>query len=208
MTLRIELVVTQGTFALDGGAWDVENNVWVIGNDDEALVVDAAHDADAILEAVGDRRLTAVVCTHAHNDHINAAVEVAEKTGAPVFLHLDDRLLWSHTHPDYSPSYVCDQRRIPIAGTEVEVLHTPGHTPGAISLYLPELHTVLTGDTLFAGGPGATGRSFSDFPTIIRSVRDRLLTLPPHTAVLTGHGPSTTIADEAPHLHEWIARGH
>lgn len=208
MSLRIQQVITQGTFALDGGTWDVENNVWVIGNDEEALVVDAAHNADAILEAVGERRLTAVVCTHAHNDHINAAVEVAEKTGAPVYLHLDDHLLWSHIHPDHSPAYLCDQRRITIAGTDVVVLHTPGHTPGAVSLYVPELNTVLTGDTLFAGGPGATGRSFSDFPTIIRSIRDRLLTLPPNTEVLTGHGPSTTIADEAPHLNDWIARGH
>ncbi|MFE7330972.1 MBL fold metallo-hydrolase [Streptomyces sp. NPDC057565] len=208
MGVRIEQVVTSGTFSLDGGSWDVDNNVWIIGNDDEALVVDAAHDADAILAALGNRRLTAVVCTHAHNDHINAAPAVAEKTGAPVFLHLDDRLLWSQTHPEHSPAYLCDQRRLTVADTEIQVLHTPGHTPGAISLYIPELDTVLTGDTLFAGGPGATGRSFSDFPTIIRSIRDRLLTLPPHTTVLTGHGPSTTIADEAAHLDDWITRGY
>ncbi|MEU1300391.1 MBL fold metallo-hydrolase [Streptomyces shenzhenensis] len=209
MSVRIERVVTSGSFTLDGGSWDVDNNVWIIGNDDEALVVDPAHDADAITAALGDRRLTAVVCTHAHNDHINAAPALADRTGAPVLLHLDDRLLWSQTHPERSPDgYLCDQRRLGVAGTEIQVLHTPGHTPGAISLYAPELSTVLTGDTLFAGGPGATGRSFSHFPTIIRSIRDRLLTLPPDTTVLTGHGPSTTVTDEAPHLNDWIARGH
>jgi glyoxylase-like metal-dependent hydrolase (beta-lactamase superfamily II) len=87
------------------------------------------------------------------------------------------------------------------------VLHTPGHTPGAICLYLPSLNTVFTGDTLFAGGPGATGRSYSDFPTIIRSIRDRLLVLPPATEARTGHGQATTIGAEAPHLADWIARG-
>ncbi|MFJ5838976.1 MBL fold metallo-hydrolase [Streptomyces shenzhenensis] len=209
MSVRIERVVTSGSFTLDGGSWDVDNNVWIIGNDDEALVVDPAHDADAITAALGDRRLTAVVCTHAHNDHINAAPALADGTGAPVLLHLDDRLLWSQTHPERSPDgYLCDQRRLSVAGSEIQVLHTPGHTPGAISLYVPELDTVLTGDTLFAGGPGATGRSFSHFPTIIRSIRDRLLTLPPDTTVLTGHGPSTTVRDEAPHLNDWITRGH
>ncbi len=77
------------------------------------------------------------------------------------------------------------------------MLHTPGHAPGAVCLYDPGLGTVFTGDTLFQGGPGATGRSFSHFPTIIDSIRDRLLTLPPETKVLTGHGDPTTIGAEA-----------
>ncbi len=205
----IDLVVTSGTFSLDGGTWAVDNNVWIVGDAREAVVIDAAHDADAIAAAVGDRRLTAIVCTHAHNDHINAAPALAEATGAPVLVHLDDRLLWKHTHPDRAPDgYLSDNRRIQVAGTELRVLHTPGHTPGAICLYAPRLGTVFTGDTLFAGGPGATGRSYSDFPTIIRSIRDRLLVLPPATEVRTGHGENTTIGTEAPHLSDWIARGH
>jgi glyoxylase-like metal-dependent hydrolase (beta-lactamase superfamily II) len=88
------------------------------------------------------------------------------------------------------------------------VLHTPGHAPGAVCLYAPDLGTVFTGDTLFNGGPGATGRSYSDFGVIIDSIRDRLLTLPPDTVVRTGHGDTTTIGDEAPHLEEWVSRGH
>src|SRR4029450_11113281 len=94
-----------------------------------------------------------------------------------------------------------------VAGRELRVLHTPGHSPGGICLVGPDGH-VFGGDTLFKGGPGATGRSFSDFPTIIDSTPHRLLTLPAATIVHTGHGDSTTIGDEAPHLDEWIARGH
>ncbi|GAA3850889.1 MBL fold metallo-hydrolase [Streptomyces coacervatus] len=207
--VRIEHVITSGTFSLDGGTWNVDNNVWIVGDDHEAVVIDAAHDAEAIARAVGDRRLTAIVCTHAHNDHINAAPALAKATGAPVLVHLDDRLLWKHTHPDHDPGgYLSDNQRIPVAGTELQVLHTPGHTPGAICLYLPSLNTVFTGDTLIAGGPGATGRSYSNFPTIIRSIRDRLLVLPPATEARTGHGQPTTIGAEAPHLADWIARGH
>ncbi|QKZ15993.1 MBL fold metallo-hydrolase [Streptomyces chartreusis] len=208
MTIRIEHLVTSGTFSLDGGTWDVDNNVWIVGDDHEVVVIDAAHDADAIAIRIGDRRLTAIVCTHGHDDHIGAAPALAEATGAPVLIHLDDGLLWKHTHPDRNPSYLSDMRRITVADTELTVLHTPGHTPGAISLHAPNLGTVFTGDTLFQGGPGATGRSYSDFPTIIRSIRDRLLTLPPDTVVHTGHGASTTIGAEAPHLQEWIDRGY
>ena len=88
------------------------------------------------------------------------------------------------------------------------MLHTPGHSPGACSFHAPQLGVVFTGDTLFAGGPGATGRSYSDFGTIVESIRTRLLTLPPETVVHTGHGDDTTIGAEAPHLQEWLTRGH
>jgi glyoxylase-like metal-dependent hydrolase (beta-lactamase superfamily II) len=95
-----------------------------------------------------------------------------------------------------------------VAGISLEVLHTPGHAPGAVCFHAPELGALFSGDTLFAGGPGATGRSYSDFDTIVASIRDRLLTLPPETVVHTGHGDTTTIGDEALHLEDWIARGH
>ncbi|MEV6553784.1 MBL fold metallo-hydrolase [Streptomyces sp. NPDC051597] len=209
MAARIEHLVTSGTFALDGGVWDVDNNVWIVGDDEEAVVVDAAHDARAILAALGGRTLRAILCTHAHNDHIDAAPELAEATGAPVLLHPDDLPLWKLTHPDRAPDgELADGQAVPVAGTRLEVVHTPGHAPGAVCLYAPELGTVFTGDTLFAGGPGATGRSFSHFPTIVDSIRERLLTLPPDTVVRTGHGDATTIGAEAPHLDEWIRRGH
>ena len=104
---------------------------------------------------------------------------------------------------------LADGQVITVAGTALHVLHTPGHTPGSVCLYAPDLGVVLTGDTLFHGGPGATGRSFSDFADDRRvDPRRGCSTLPPHTRVLTGHGDSTTIGDEAAHLEEWIARGH
>ncbi|SDM86956.1 MBL fold metallo-hydrolase [Streptomyces wuyuanensis] len=209
MTARVDHLVTSGTFSLDGGTWEVDNNVWIVGDDEEAIVVDAAHDADAILAALGGRALRAIVCTHAHNDHIDAAPALAEATGAPVLLHPDDLPLWKQTHPGRAPDgELADGQTLTVAGTRLTVLHTPGHAPGAVCLHAPELVTVLTGDTLFQGGPGATGRSFSDFPTIVDSIRERLLTLPPETLVRPGHGETTTIGVEAPHLQEWIDRGH
>ncbi|SFX44984.1 MBL fold metallo-hydrolase [Streptomyces atratus] len=209
MAARIDHLVTSGTFALDGGEWDVDNNVWIVGDDTEAIVIDAAHDAAAIEAALNGRTLRAIVCTHAHNDHIDAAPALADATGAPILLHPDDLPLWKQTHPDRLPDgELADGQELEIAGTTLKVLHTPGHAPGAVCLYAPGQATVFTGDTLFQGGPGATGRSFSHFPTIVASIRDRLLALPPETTVRTGHGDSTTIGVEAPHLDEWIARGH
>jgi glyoxylase-like metal-dependent hydrolase (beta-lactamase superfamily II) len=95
-----------------------------------------------------------------------------------------------------------------LAGTEIHVMRTRGHSPGSCCLYLPEAAVLFSGDTLFSGGPGATGRSFSDFPTIVDSIRERLFMLPEDTRVHTGHGDATTIGAEASHLAEWIARGY
>lgn len=205
---RVERVVTSGTFNLDGGSWAVDNNVWLVGGDDEVLIVDAAHDTAAILAAVGGRRVVAIVCTHAHDDHINVAPELADATGAPVRLHPEDEVLWKRVHPDFRFTALADGEVVRAGGTELRVVHTPGHAPGAVCLYAPELTTVFSGDTLFAGGPGATGRSFSDFGTIITSIRERLLTLPPETLVRPGHGDDTTIGAEMQDLDAWIARGH
>ena len=201
MTANVQNVVTSGVFQLDGGSWDVDNNVWLLGDDREVLVIDAAHDAAAIAAAVGDRTVRAIVCTHGHNDHVNAAPELAERTGAPVLLHPADRVLWDMTHPKRQPDAdIEDGQTLTIAGTDLSVLHTPGHAPGAVCLYSAELGLVFTGDTLFHGGPGATGRSYSDHPTIVTSIKERLFPLPGDTVVNTGHGESTTIAAEKPNV--------
>ena len=198
MTARIEKVVTSGMFSLDGQDFDVDNNVWLVGDDREVVVIDAAHDPAAILAAVGGRRLSAIVCTHGHNDHIDAAPQVAEATGAPVLLHQGDEMLWRMIYPGTRPDEdLGDEQVIEIAATPLRVLHTPGHSPGSVCLYAAALGTVFSGDTLFRGGPGATGRSYSDYGTIIASIRGKLLGLPPETVVRTGHGEDTTIGAEA-----------
>jgi glyoxylase-like metal-dependent hydrolase (beta-lactamase superfamily II) len=205
----IEHLVTSGQFSLDGGTWDVDNNVWLVGDDREVVVIDAAHDADAIAERIGGRELKAIICTHGHNDHVNAAPALADRTGAPILLHPADRVLWDLTHPDRVPDGpLADQQVVTVGGVELRVLHTPGHAPGAVCLYDAAGGVVFTGDTLFSGGPGATGRSHSSFEVIIPSIREKLLVLPPATTVHTGHGDSTTIGAEAPQLDEWVRRGH
>ena len=205
----IERVVTSGTFSIDGEDFAVDNNVWLVGDDDEVLVVDAAHHHEPILDAVRGRRVVAIVATHGHNDHINAGAALADATGAPILLHPDDRELWGHVYGDRGPdAWLAEGDELAAGGHRLRVLHTPGHTPGGVCLHDEDAGVVFSADTLFDGGPGATGRSFSDFPTIIESIRTKLLVLPPETVVHTGHGDSTTIGDEAPHLDDWIARGH
>jgi glyoxylase-like metal-dependent hydrolase (beta-lactamase superfamily II) len=206
--LRVDRVVTSGTFSLDGGTWDVDNNVWVLGDDQECVVVDAAHDAGPILHAVRGRRVTAILLTHGHDDHIGAVRDLTAATGAPAYLHPQDRMLWDRVHAVAPDRDLADGEVIEVAGVGLRVLHTPGHAPGACCFHVPALDVVFTGDTLFQGGPGATGRSFSDFPTIVRSIRASLLTLPAETVVHTGHGDDTTIGAEAGDLEEWLARGH
>ena len=200
-TARIEKAVVSGVFSLDGQDFDVDNNVWLVGDDDEVLVIDAPHDAAPIVAAIGGRRVTAIVLTHGHNDHITAAPALREATGAQIWFHPDDRMLWDMVHEGVAPDMdLGEGTTFRVAGTTLTALHTPGHSPGSTCLHAPDLGAVFTGDTLFQGGPGATGRSFSDEPTILNSIRTRLLTLPGDTVVHTGHGDDTTIAAERPNV--------
>jgi glyoxylase-like metal-dependent hydrolase (beta-lactamase superfamily II) len=205
---NIERIVTHGTFELDGGSWEVDNNIWLVGDDSDVVVFDAAHTAAPIVEAVGGRNVVAVVCTHGHNDHVTVAPELGETFDAPVQLHPADDMLWRMTHPDQGFRTVSDDEVLSVAGLDLHALHTPGHSPGSVCWYAPELGAVFSGDTLFSGGPGATGRSFSDFPTILQSISGRLGSLPGDTVVYTGHGDTTRIGDEIVHYDEWVARGH
>ena len=176
MVARIDHATTSGTFSLDGDTFEVENNVWVIGDDDECVVIDAPHDVAAILQVTRGRTVLAVLCTHAHDDHVRYARELAQAVGAPVLLHPADLPVWELTHADPPDGELSDGQQIVVAGTVLRVLHPPGHSPGSVCFYVPALGTVFSGDTLFQGGPGATGRSFSDPDLIVRSITCLLYT--------------------------------
>ena len=153
--------------------------------------------------------MTAIALTHGHNDHINAAVALQDAVDAPILLHPDDSMLWHDLYGDRDPDADLHHgATLRAGGDELGVLHTPGHSPGGCCFVLESGGHVFSGDTLFCGGPGATGRSYSDFPTIVDSIRTRLLTLPPETLVHTGHGDTTTVGQEAPDVEEWLRRGH
>jgi glyoxylase-like metal-dependent hydrolase (beta-lactamase superfamily II) len=195
--VRIDHAVSSGTFSLDGETFEVDNNIWVVGDDEECVVIDAPHDVDDILEVVAGRSVKAIICTHAHDDHVRVAPELRERVGAPILLHPADKPVWELTHTDQLWDVdLEDGQHLEVGGAALEVLHTPGHAPGAVCLYAHDLGCVFTGDTLFSGGPGATGRSFSDEDQIKESIRAKLLTLPDETVVHTGHGDDTTIGAE------------
>lgn len=201
---RIDAVRIAGTYPNTDET--IENNVWVIGDDQEVLVIDASHDVTPILATIDGRRVTQIVCTHGHWDHVNQALSLREAVDAPVALHPADRMMWDEVYDRAPDLDLAGDDLLLIGGLELKVLHTPGHTPGSVCLY-DQVGTLFSGDTLFEGGPGATAFRYGDFEVIIRSISEQLLVLPGETAVHTGHGPSTTIGAEAPDLGAWIARG-
>ena len=129
--MAIELVTTDGIFALDGGEWEVTNNIWIVGDDREVVVFDAAHDHEPIVGAINGRRVKAIVLTHGHNDHTNAAIPLRDAVDAPIVLHEADRMLWDVVWPGESPDRALTPgERITAGGHDLHVLHTPGHSPG------------------------------------------------------------------------------
>jgi glyoxylase-like metal-dependent hydrolase (beta-lactamase superfamily II) len=181
---------------------------WVIGDDEEVIVIDPGKEPAGVLEAVGDREILAVICTHGHASHVAAALEVAERDEAPVALHRADRLFWRAVHPEADPEIeMADGGRFDVADTSLEVIHTAGHTPGSVSLYCADLEAVFTGDALLASGPAPHEGEFPDFPGQLTAIGERLLDLPPETRVLAGHGEETTIAAAVKRFDGWVAAG-
>jgi glyoxylase-like metal-dependent hydrolase (beta-lactamase superfamily II) len=185
-----------------------EDSGWVIGDDEEVIVIDPGKEPAGVLEAVGDREILAVICTHGHASHVAAALEVAERDEAPVALHRADRLFWRAVHPEADPEIeMADGGRFEVADTSLEVIHTAGHTPGSVSLYCADLEAVFTGDALLASGPAPHEGEFPDFPGQLTAIGERLLDLPPETRVLAGHGEETTIAAAVKRFDGWVAAG-
>ncbi|MDR8018720.1 MBL fold metallo-hydrolase [Nesterenkonia aerolata] len=212
MTATIEHLETSGTFSLDGGTWEVDNNVWIVGDEREVIVIDPAHDAEGVAAAVGEREVRAILLTHAHDDHVSEVFDVQRLIGGRVHLNPEDYVLWEKTHGAARPEVeISDGDVFTVAGAQLTAIHTPGHSPGSTCFYAEDLDgapVLFSGDTLFEGGPGATGKSHSSFETIIESIRTRLFeVLPEATVVHTGHGPKTSIGAEKPHLQQWIDRG-
>lgn len=206
--MKIQSFVTSGVFRLDGGQWDVDNNVYLVGGGEGCYIVDPSHDAERIYSEVGDRKVLGIILSHAHNDHCELAPAVAQHYGVPVYLHPDDQPLWEETNGEAAFTPLEDNQVFSVDGQDLVVFHTPGHSPGCVVLYDQADAVLFSGDTLFKGGPGATGRKYSDFDTIIDSLRRRVMNLPPQTRVLPGHGDETTVGAEAQRMDEYVARGY
>lgn len=207
MDARIERVQTPQVAENDDIAEVDEANAWVIGDDEEVIVIDPGEDAGAVLGVVGDREVMAVICTHGHAAHVTAALEVAERDEAPVALHRADRLQWRVTH-DEDPEILMEHGgTFEVGDATLEVIHTPGHSNGSVSLYCPELAAVFTGDALLASGPAPHEGDFPDFPRQLNSVGEFLLDLPPDTRVLPGHGEELTIAVASKRFDGWVSSG-
>jgi glyoxylase-like metal-dependent hydrolase (beta-lactamase superfamily II) len=203
MTIRIEQVSAPEAKAGPG-----EPNAWIIGDDEEVIVIDPGDDPASVLDAVGDREVLAVICTHGHADHVTAAVEVAGRDEAPVALHPMDHALWQDAHPDDDAEIEMQDGGIfEVGDTSLEVIHAPGHTEGSVCLYCEDLGVVFTGHALLASGPVRHDGEFPDFPGQLTAIGSHLLTLPSNTRVLPGQGPETTIAAAEKRFDSWVSAG-
>lgn len=208
MDARIERVWTPRVAEREASADAAEANAWIVGDDEEVIVIDPGENADGVFEMVGDREILAVICTHGHASHVMAAVEVAERDEAPVALHPADLLHWRAVHPDTDPEIeMADGGLFDVADVQLEVIHTPGHTAGSVSLYCADLEGVFTGDTLLATGPAPHDGEYPDFPRQLTAIGEKLLDLPSGTRVLPGHGEESAIAAAAKRFDSWVTAG-
>jgi glyoxylase-like metal-dependent hydrolase (beta-lactamase superfamily II) len=182
----------------------MDNNVYLLRDlaSGRGLLIDAANDAERLLAEVGDVPLDAIITTHGHGDHWQALDALADATGAPVWLHPGD----AGMVPRAADRDASDGAEVAFGDACVRLLHTPGHTAGSTCVLLGGTH-LFSGDTLFPGGPGNTFGNARAFATIMRSLDERLFTLPDETWVYPGHGDDTTLGRERAHVEEWRARG-
>lgn len=223
---RIEQVMSKGKCTLDDIEYEIESNTYIVGDDESVIVIDPAHDSDAILKAVGDREVMAVICTDGNDAHLNAVLEVSaageddEEYWAPIALHRSDRILWRDyftrlakaeddeddakalrsLEPDI---WLEDGGTFDIADVQLEIQHTPGHTPGSVVIHCEQLGVLFTGDTLHRGRPGSIGGVFNDLRKQLNSIGSLLTPLPKDTRVLPGQGEESTVGDEDSRWESW-----
>ncbi|MEO3782227.1 MBL fold metallo-hydrolase [Actinocorallia sp. B10E7] len=213
--------MTSGPVTVDDEVFTAEVNTWIVGDDEAVIVIDPANDAEAVLKAVGEREVMAVVCTNGRDNIVSTVLEVSadEELGdAPILMHRGDRSLWrdhfrklaKETDDEELRSLEPDQYleeggTFEIAGIQLEVLHTPGFTPGSVSLYGESDGILFTGGTLWRGRPGAHGDVFLDLHTQLNSITAQFGQLPADTRVLPGSGEETTIGDEADRWESWYS---
>jgi len=183
-------------------------NTWVIGDDDEAIVIDPGESAEAVMNTVGQRDVLAVICTHGHARHVAAAFDVARRDEAPVALHAADKLSWREAHKGTEPDIQMEQGGIfEVAGVTLEVIHAAGHSPGSVALYCDELGVLFAGDIVSGGGPVPHDGYFDDFPGQLSAIGAHVLTLDGDTRILAGHGEELTVAMAERRFDSWVSAG-
>ena len=202
MEARIEQVTSPGR---DGAP---DGNTWIVGDDEEVIVIDPGTEAGAVLDAAGEREILAVICTHGHASHVAAAAEVAGRDESPIALHTRDLLQWRNAKAGEDPEIeMADGGIFEVADVSLEVIHTPGHTPGSVCLYSEELAAVFSGDCLLARGPAPHEGEFPDFAVQLSAIGEHLLTLDAATRVLPGHGEESTVANAQKRFDSWVTAG-
>ncbi len=183
-------------------------NTWIVGDDDEVIVIDPGEDAPAVLDAVGQREILAVICTHGHGGHTSAALEVAARDEAPVALHPGDKNAWREVHAGSDPEIEMeDGGKFEVAGVTLEVLHSPGHSRGSCCLYCEELEVLFSGDVVTQDGPVARKDGFPAWAKQLDAIGAQVLTLPAGTRILPGHGDELTVAIAEKRFNSWISAG-
>ncbi|KII00585.1 Zn-dependent hydrolase [Streptomonospora alba] len=204
----VQRVRTVGVLKAEDQEVDVVSNTWIVDVDDEGVVViDPAHDAEAVMEAVGEREVYLVACTNGYNTHIAAAVEVAERDEAPIALHRREVRAWRRVHgAERRPDLEIEGGGSLKAGDiEIDILPIPGTSTGSVAYYISEKGVVFTGDSLRKDEVGTVAGGYIDFTQQLHSIGEMILTLPPDTRVLPDSGPETTVGEASENFDSWVA---